>query len=502
MHLNKLLRSSTFRLTLVYMALLGSSVLILLSFIYWSTAAYMAQQADATIEAEIAGLAERYRSDGLTGLTSVIARRSSRKPGGSSIYLLADLFLNPLIGNLDRWPTVPETEDGWLNFRLEGADDAAGDVHRARARAFRLEGGFHLLVGRDVHDLEQTQERIVTALIWGLAITVVLALVGGFAMTRSTIRRIETINQTSREIISGDLSRRIPRNYSGDDFDVLTGNLNAMLDRIEALMEDVRRVSDNIAHDLKTPLSRLRNSLELLRDGDQNTLQIQTLTERAVAEADALLGTFKALLRIARVEASDSRAEFSLIALADIVRDVAELYEPLAEQKDQQFTVVTAANVSIEGDRDLLFQAFANLLDNAIKYTPSAGRIQIEIEHNANGPQITVSDTGPGIPETARERVFQRFYRLEESRSTPGNGLGLSLVAAVAKLHDADVHLADGNPGLRVEFTFKGNRTKRIPITAPPDKAGKIEDYRKLPAHTSGLKLKACLRPRFCGVRA
>ena len=470
------------------MALLGSSVLILLGFIYWSTAAYMAQQADATIEAEIAGLAERYRSDGLAGLTSVIAQRSSRKPGGSSVYLLADLFFNPVIGNLDRWPTVPETEDGWLNFRLEGADDAAGNVHRARARAFRLEGGFHLLVGRDVHDLEQTQKRIVTALIWGLAITVVLALVGGFMMTRSTVRRLETINQTSHDIISGDLSRRIPRNHSGDEFDVLTGNLNAMLDRIEALMEDVRRVSDNIAHDLKTPLSRLRNSLERLHDSAHDPQQTRTLTERAVTEADALLGTFKALLRIARIESSESRAGFSSLALADVIRDVAELYEPLAEQKDQQFTVLPA-DASIEGDRDLLFQAFANLLDNAIKYTPAGGRIQIEIGHNSEGPRIVIADTGPGIPESARERVFQRFYRLEESRSTPGNGLGLSLVAAVAKLHDAEIRLSDGNPGLRVEFVCRTKSTNRM-RTPHPEEASKIEDSSKLPVPTSDLKRK------------
>ncbi len=472
------------------MALLGGSVLILLGFIYWSTAAYMAQQADATIEAEIAGLAERYRSDGLTGLTSVIAQRSSRKPGGSSIYLLADPFYNPLIGNLDRWPTVPETEDGWLNFRLEGAEDTAGDIHRARARAFRLEGGFHLLVGRDVHDLEQIQKRIVNALIWGLAITVVLALVGGLMMTRSTVRRIETINQTSREIISGDLARRIPRNHSGDEFDVLTGNLNAMLDRIEGLMEDVRRVSDNIAHDLKTPLSRLRNSLEALRDSAHDPQKIHALTERTVAEADALLGTFKALLRIARVESSDNGAGFAPVTLADIIRDVAELYEPLAEQKSQQLTVAIASDASIEGDRDLLFQAFANLLDNAIKYTPSAGTILMELASATEGTRVTVADTGPGIPASARERVFQRFYRLEESRSTPGNGLGLSLVAAVAKLHQADVRLADENPGLRVDFVFKTNHPLRKPTVHPPDEASKLEAYSRLPASTQGLKLK------------
>ena len=257
----KLLGSSTFRLALVYMALFAVSVLILLGFIYWSSAGYMARQADATIEAEIAGLAERYRSDGLTGLTAQIAARVSRQPGGSSIDLLADRRRNPLVGNLNRWPKVATSEDGWLNFPLEGSGPESGSVHRARARPFRLQGGFHLLVGRDLHELEAAQNHIINALVWGLAITAGLALVGGAMMTRSMVRRIDAINQTSRQIMSGDLSRRIPTDHSGDDFDVLTGNLNAMLDQIEFLMEEVRRVSDNIAHDLRTPLTRLRNSL-------------------------------------------------------------------------------------------------------------------------------------------------------------------------------------------------------------------------------------------------
>ena len=213
----KLLRSSSFRLALIYMALFGGSVLILLVYIYWSTARYMASQADATIEAEITGLAERYRTDGLPGLTGSILERTSRKPGGSSIYLLVDEDLGPLVGNVSRWPDAPLTGDGWLNFRLEGEGWPAGEVHRARARAFRLRGGFRLLVGRDLHELEETRRLIVTTLAWGLLITLVLALVGGSMMTRSMVRRIDAINQTSREIMSGDLSRRMPTDHSGDE---------------------------------------------------------------------------------------------------------------------------------------------------------------------------------------------------------------------------------------------------------------------------------------------
>ena len=302
MNPGKWLRSSSFRLALIYMALFGGSVLILLTFIYWSTARYMTQQADVTIEAGIAGLAERYRTSGLGGLTKTISERISRKPGGYSIYLIADDDLRPLVGNISRRPPGRATQDGWLDFRLEGEGWPAGEIHRARAHAFQLHGGFRLLVGRDLHELERTEQLIVRTLIWGLAITLILGLIGGSMMTRSLVRRIETVNQTSREIMSGDLSRRIPMDRSGDDFDELAGNLNAMLDRIASLMEEVRRISDNIAHDLKTPLSRLKNSLELLGTSRADDPQSRRmLIEQSIAEADGLLSTFNALLRIARI---------------------------------------------------------------------------------------------------------------------------------------------------------------------------------------------------------
>ncbi len=450
-----ILHSSSFRLALVYMALFGGSVLILLVYIYWSTARYMASQADATIEAEITGLAERYRTDGLPGLTALIVQRTSRKPGGSSIYLLVDEDLGPLAGNISRWPDVPLSPDGWLNFRLEDEGWSADQVHPARARAFKLRGGFRLLVGRDLHELGETQRLIVRTLAWGLLITLVLALVGGTMMTRSMVRRIDAINQTSREIMSGDLSRRMPTDHSGDDFDRLTGNLNAMLDRIEALMEEVRRISDNIAHDLKTPLTRLRNSLELLNAGHSGeSEQRHALVEQAIVEADGLLSTFNALLRIARVESGERRAGFVELDLTELVRDVTELYEPVAEAKQQKLTLNLCDVAPVLGDRDLLFQSLANLLDNAIKYTPPDGQISVALTTRSERAQLVIADSGQGIPPDDQDNVFRRFYRLETHRATAGNGLGLSLVAAVAKLHEISLTLEDNAPGLRVVMTF------------------------------------------------
>jgi signal transduction histidine kinase len=456
----KLLRSSTFRLALLYMALFGVSVLLLLGYIYWATAGYMARQTDQTIEAEIQGLAEQYRQRGLAGLSLVLAERVSRDPAGSSVYLLTDQDLTPLVGNLDRWPQVAEDEGGWLRFRLQNRGPEGTEEHDARARAFLLRGGLHLLVGRDVRELEATQTLIRDALAWGLAITLALALAGGIAMTGTMMRRLESINQTSRRIMGGDLSLRVPTQGTGDDFDQLADNLNAMLERIAQLMEGVRRVSDSIAHDLRTPLSRLRSRLELAASEPSESTRAQSVIQEAIAEADGILATFNALLRIARIESGARRAGFNEIALAPLVTDVAELYEPLAEDKGLSFSIDLAQDAQVQGDRNLLAQALANLVDNAIRYTASGGAVRLALTARSGRAELTVADSGPGIPPEYRKRVFDRFFRLEGSRSEPGNGLGLSLVDAVAKLHGAAVRLEDNQPGLRAVLS--------IPISPRP----------------------------------
>ncbi|HHJ16234.1 MAG TPA: HAMP domain-containing histidine kinase [Gammaproteobacteria bacterium] len=459
---HRLLRSFGFRLAFTYMALFGASVLLLLWFIYWSTAAYMARQADATIDAEITGLAERYDMDGLAGLIEVINERLSRKPTGSSIYLLTTAINTRIAGNINRWPKAPADKDGWLNFRLENAGHNKNEIHLARARSFTLSGGFHLLVGRDIYELEETQQRIIRTLVLGFVITLLLGGAGGFVLSRRVMKRLEAINTTSREIIDGDLSRRIPRQHSADEFDALAGNLNAMLDRIEELMEGVRRVSDSIAHDLRTPLARLRNRLELLYAEQQKTGQDTGLAEQALSDADGLLKTFNALLRIARIETRQHSKTFAATDMGALLHDVVELYEPLAEEKGQTLALQAATGVQMQGDRDLLFQAMANLLDNAIKYTPPQGRIEISLEEQDGTGRITISDSGPGIPEAERQQVFQRFYRLEKSRTTPGSGLGLSLVAAVARIHGMTLRLEDNHPGLRVHCEFPATRVSNI----------------------------------------
>ncbi len=432
------------------MALSVGSVVILLGFLYWATAGYMDRQTDATIEAEITGLAEQYRQRGLSGLTAVLAERVARDPTGASVYLLVDKELAPIVGNLNRWPDSVLTEDGWVSFRLREWGLDRTDEHLARARTFLLRGGLHLLVGRDVRDLEATRELILKALGWGLAIMIGLALGGGLMMSASMVRRLEAINQTSREIMEGDLSQRVPTKGTGDDFDQLAVNLNRMLERIGALMSSVRQVSDNIAHDLRTPLTRLRTKLELANAEAGAPEPLRTAVEGAIADAEELLATFNALLRIARIESGRGTTGFAEVDLARLVEDVADLYEPLAAERQQRFEVAADTSAPVRGDRDLLFQAAANLVDNAIKYAPEGGHIQVSVTQAAGEVGLQVADSGPGVPAEMREKVLERFFRLDDSRTTPGNGLGLSLVKAVVELHGGSLRLGDNQPGLRV----------------------------------------------------
>ncbi|MGD8328584.1 MAG: HAMP domain-containing sensor histidine kinase [Acidobacteriota bacterium] len=458
------LRSVAFRQAVVYALLFSISVTLLAAFFYWSTAGFLTRQAEDTIEAEAGALAERYRTFGLTGLSDLINERLQRQPAGPEIYLLMTPDYRRLAGNLSGWPDAEVDEEGWARFRLgEAGPEGAEAVHRASAKLFDLPGGFHLLVGRDMQELEAMRATVVRALVWGLGITVLMALAGGALMGHSMSSRIGEINRAIRRIMAGDLSQRMPGNRSGDEFDRLTDNLNLMLDRIEGLMDGVRQVSDNIAHDLKTPLARMRNRLEELQrhlGGDHpiGAEDARRTVEEAIREADALLGTFGALLRIARIEMSARREGFSSVDLAALVGDVAELYEPLAEERGQRLEATVSAARAVRGDRDLLFQALANMVDNAIKYAPDGGRIRVTLRQEEEATVVSVIDNGPGVAPEDREHVFKRFWRADDSRTTPGSGLGLSLVEAVAALHGGEVDLDDARPGLEVRL--------RLPVGA------------------------------------
>ena len=308
-------------------------------------------------------------------------------------------------------------------------------------------------MGRNLRDLDEMRAAVVRAVAWGAGVTVALAVAGAWWMRRSVAARIESINRTSRRIMEGALSERIESHGSGDEFDELVANLNAMLERIETLMDDVRRVSDNVAHDLRTPLGRLRTRLERLRDAAGEGAPA-ALADAALDEADRMLATFNALLRIARIETGRRRHAFRRTDLAAVGNDVAELYAPLAEARGIALRH-SGIEAPVDADADLLFQSLANLLDNAIKYTPEGGAVTLQVTSDDDTVTAVVADTGPGVPPGEREAVLRRFYRLEPARGAPGSGLGLSLVAAVARLHDAALTLGDNAPGLVVRLRFE-----------------------------------------------
>jgi hypothetical protein len=457
----KLLKTSTFRLAVIYLALFAASAITLLAYVYWNTAGFLARQTDEAVEVEIAGLADQYRQGGLPLLVHTVIQRS-RDPG-QSLYLVLDPAGRVLAGTLDARPQVEPGPDGWFDFSYNRKTLDGTEVKAARARAFFLQEGFYLLVGRDVQERREIENLITNALIWAIGLTVALGLAGGLFMSRNMLARVDDINRSSRDIMEGDLSQRLPIAGTGDELDQLGRNLNAMLDQIEALMTGMRQVTDNVAHDLRSPLNRLRNRLEVTLMQEASPEDYKLALEKTIAEADGLLGTFNALLMIARAEAGSLRDSMTWVDLSATLQDAAELYEPVAEENDLAFKVDVPEGLTIWGNRELLSQAVANLLDNAIKHgmpqTGNAARV-IEIAaspdpvRSGRGVILSVGDHGPGIPEEERQHVLERFVRLEASRNTPGSGLGLSLVAAVARLHGGVIELADNDPGLRVTLSL------------------------------------------------
>ncbi|MEM7221910.1 MAG: ATP-binding protein [Pseudomonadota bacterium] len=445
----QLLRSSIFRIALIYLCLFSASVLVLGGIIYWITVGSLTRQIDATIDAEITGLAEQFDQRGLLGLIRAIQRRSDQTPDQRGLYLLTDRNYAPLAGNLTRWPDIKPSDEGWITFPIGEASGEGGGIDFGRGRVFDLGGWYHLLVGHDIRERLFVSQMIRESMAIGVAIVIGLSLIGGVLMSRTLRRQIDAINRTSREIMAGDLARRVPIAGSGDEFDQLAGNLNAMLDKIEQLLAGVRQVSDNIAHDLRSPLTRLRSRLELTLLQDSGSEAYRLAIENTIAEADKLLQTFNALLDIAQAEAGAARRDFEPIDLAALLDDVAELYEPAAEERGLGFEATKQGAVEIPGDRELLFQALANLVDNALKFAPEGGQVSVALSFDQARVRLCVSDNGPGIPAEYRDKVRQRFYRLEASRSTPGSGLGLSLVAAVVELHGGRLELGDNEPGLK-----------------------------------------------------
>lgn len=452
MHLSNLIRASSFRLTLLYTAIFCGSALALLGFIYWSTVAVIEQQSIETIEAEIRGLAEQYNEQGLVRLIEIIEERSGAEGDDDNIYLLTDRRLVPLTGNLRNWPKNTEDSGDWLRLTFNKREQDGLVPHEVRARTFMLPGGYRLLVGRDMHEKRRFRANVVGALGWSLGGTLVLALTGGLFVSGRMLSRVDQVSRTARQIMDGELSRRMEKSGSGDEFDRLADSLNAMLDRIERLMVGMRLSTDSIAHDLRSPLTRLKSRIELaLRNSPESHRDREALAD-VLSQTDAALAVFDSLLRIATAEAGMDAVDFKSFDLAALAQDVTDLYRPLAEEKGVELKLSADPPAEIRGQHELMAQAIANLLDNAVKFTPAGGQITVTVNRHNGDVALTIADSGPGIPQTDRQRVLERFVKLESSRTGPGTGLGLSLVAAVVKLHGGALRLEDNDPGLKVEI--------------------------------------------------
>jgi len=458
--LGKLLRTTAFKLTLVYLTIFALFAAFLLAYFAWNTRRLITEQITQTVDAEITGLAEQYRQGGIRRLVLIVDARS-RRPG-SSLYLVTAPAGEGLAGNVGSLPAGILNTPGWSETAYRRLDDPDGSEHHALVRVFQLPAGFRLLVGRDLEERERLYDIVLAAGRWSVAIVLVLGLAGGLFVTRRVLKRVDAMTATTRKIMEGDLTGRLPVAGTGDELDRLAGNLNDMLERIEALMRGLKEMSDNIAHDLKTPLTRLRNRCEEALRLAEDESQYRLALESTIEESEALIATFNALLMIARAESGQARDGMADVDAAEIARGVGELYEPLADQKGMQLRVEAPGTVPVHGNRELISQALANLVDNAIKYgAPDRADMngvepEIVIKAVPDGERIllAVEDAGRGIPEIDRSRAVQRFVRLEQSRSQPGSGLGLSLASAVARLHGGELKLEDNKPGLRTVISL------------------------------------------------
>ena len=343
---------------------------------------------------------------------------------------------------------------GWYELPIPSGEDAGEDSDMLMAQAQMLPNGWFLLVGRDTDQFTDYEDLILNVMAAGLAAAFGLAVIGGLATSASMLRRLSAITDAGRDIMSGNLSRRIELRGGGDEFDRLSANLNEMLDRIEMLMEGLRQVSNDIAHDLRTPLSRLRQRLEGARAKAKSVAEYEAAVDNAIAETDDILDTFGALLRIAQIESGTRRAAFTTVDLSGVLQAIVETYGAVAEDHQHSLASRVPAGIAVRGDRQLLTQMLANLVENALRHTPAGTQIELTLSDGVAGPVCAIADDGPGIPEKERQKVFRRFYRLNSSRATPGSGLGLSLVSAIAELHRIAVEIEDNKPGVRVMLRF------------------------------------------------
>jgi len=447
------LHSYSFRIALMYLLFFLFSTLILFVFIYYTSTRSVTEQLDETLLSDRDAFAERFAFSGLNGLIRLVNSRVQSQ-GHDAAYSLISAEQEIVAGNLANWPTIPAPA-GRLEFVLSPVSSREVSA-TFRGEILTLPDGYSLLIARSKQRIIVAQKKLINTFLGATLITLILGLLGGYVLSKRAVRRIASINRLCRTIVQGDISQRLKVLTVQDDLDDLSVNINAMLNKIESLMQEIVQVSDNIAHDMRTPLSHLRLKLESIQaQTDENDAGYAQLGE-AIAGADSIISTFNALLRISKIDAGKHSDNFKPLDFSALVEDVAEMYSPLAEDKHQSLQIDSGGSIQIEGDSDLLFQAISNLLDNAIKYTPETGKIKISLQSEPQGLELQICDSGPGVPEDELAQLSRRYYRVDTSRSLPGNGLGLSLVDAIARAHKAQLMFSnDPLGGLCVSMVFQ-----------------------------------------------
>jgi len=442
----RFLRTWSFRLTLLYAALFAVSVVVLFGIIYWSALDYAAQDEADENNVEFHAIVDEAELAGYAQLPRILQNHIQQRAGTPSAYLLEDTQFRKIAGNIEPQPF----RDG--AFTIKPVFD--GKKYRLSAHFYRMPDGNYLLIGQDSPPLKAMKALVARAFGVSAATTLILAVIGGGIVSVSVLGRVEAVARTSREIVAGNLSQRVPLRGSDDEFDHLASSVNAMLDRIEDLMRNMRQVSNDIAHDLRTPLTRLRQRLEKARRHNHSVEEMRETIGMSIRQVDAILETFGALLRIAQIEARQGATAHAEIDLSATLRTIAEDFAPAAEDRGQALATDIQPGLMVAVDRDLVVQMVVNLVENALRHSPKGALVTIAASRRDGGVAVSVIDTGPGIPRSERENVLRPFYRLESSRTTEGSGLGLSLVAAIAKRHGATLDLGDNDPGLRATVCF------------------------------------------------
>jgi signal transduction histidine kinase len=446
-----ILDTSPFRIAIVYSIVFAIGAAALIYAVDFAVSRVVDGSTDNLIEAEVQGLREQMLVLSRSDFIELIEQRSQDQDVRGAVYLMVDPQLRPVAGNVPAWPKIGSNQK-WFMFKVSVPFGDETREHEMRARYFALPGGYQMLVGHDVQERQDVKSLMMRGLIAAVILTLLLGLGGGFWMGRRILAQAGAISAVATQIMSGDLSQRLPVRKADDEFNTLAREINSMLDKIEQLTLGMSTVLDSAAHDLRTPLNRLQASAESAMTSLLPGSAERRVLERVNTEVDRMRSTLDALLRIALAETGTVARE--PVDLSELVASVVELYAPVSEERGIVLESSVAAGAQVLGNRQLLAQALANLLDNAIKFTPDGGRIRVVLDGSGRAPQVIVEDNGPGIPADKREIVLGRRVRLDEARKFPGSGLGLSLVAAVTKLHGAHLVLDDAGPGLKVSLKF------------------------------------------------